>query len=103
MDHTDSYRIRLACLDEIPRIREIEDEAGRMFSGLELIDQALDVSFPLDHLARLVAMGQVWVACPEEGLAVGMVVASVREGTVYVEEMDVIPGQGRRWLGSASS
>ena len=45
-------------------------------------------------------MGQVWVACPEEGLAVGMVVASVREGTVYVEEMGVIPGHGRRGLGA---
>jgi 4-diphosphocytidyl-2-C-methyl-D-erythritol kinase len=58
------------------------------------------VSFPLDQLARLVGMGQVWVACLEDGLPVGMAIASVREGAVYVEEMDVLPAHGRRGLGA---
>ena len=40
---TDSYRIRLARPDEVPRLREIEDEAGAIFSGRGLIDEALDV------------------------------------------------------------
>jgi 4-diphosphocytidyl-2-C-methyl-D-erythritol kinase len=44
-------------------------------------------------------MGQVWVACPEDDLPVGMVIASVREGEGYVEEMDVLPAHGRRGLG----
>lgn len=96
----DSYRIRLALWDEIPRLREIEDEAGTIFSGLGLIDEALDVSLSQDDLARLVGMGQVWVGCLEHGLPVGMVIASVREGAVYVEEMDVLPGHGRRGLGA---
>src|SRR5947209_16947473 len=97
---TDSYRIRLARPNEVPGLQEIEDEAGTIFSGLGLIHQALDVSFPLDDLARLVGMGQVWVGCPEDGLPVGMLIASVREGAVYVEEIDVLPGHGRRGLGS---
>ena len=96
----DSYRIRLARPDEIPRLREIENEAGTIFSGLGLIDEALDVSFPLGELARLVVMGQAWVACPAGGVPVGMVIASVREGTAYVEEMDVLPAHGRRGLGA---
>jgi GNAT superfamily N-acetyltransferase len=96
----DSYRIRLARSDEVPRLREIEDEAGTIFSGLGLIDEALDASFPLDDLARLVGLGQVWVGCLEEDLPVGMVIASVREGAVYVEEMDVLPAHGRRGLGA---
>jgi GNAT superfamily N-acetyltransferase len=97
---TDTYRIRLARPDEVPRLQEIEDEAGTIFSGLGLIDEALDKSFPLSDLIRLVGMGQVWVGCLEDGLPVGMVIASVREGTVYVEEMDVLPGHGRRGLGA---
>ena len=97
---TDSYRIRLARPNEVPRLQEIEDEAGTIFSGLGLIHQALDVSFPLDDLARLVGMGQVWVGCQEDGLLVGMVIASVREGAAYVEEMDVLPEHGRRGLGA---
>jgi len=79
----DSYRIRLARPDEIPRLREIEDEAGTIFSGLGLIHEALDVSFPLGNLARLVGMGQVWVGCLEDDLPVGVVIASVREGRVH--------------------
>jgi GNAT superfamily N-acetyltransferase len=97
---TASYRVRLARPDEVPRLRAIEDAAGRIFSGLGLIDEALDVSFPLDDLTRLVGMGQVWVACLEDDLPVGMVIASVREGAVYVEEMDVLPEHGRRGLGA---
>jgi GNAT superfamily N-acetyltransferase len=97
---TASYRVRLARPDEVSRLRAVEDAAGRMFSGLGLIDEALDVSFPLDDLARLVGMGQVWVACLEDDLPVGMVIASVREGAVYVEEMDVLPEHGRRGLGA---
>jgi GNAT superfamily N-acetyltransferase len=94
-----SYRIRLARPDEIPRVREIEDEAGMIFSGLGIIDESLDVSFPLEDLIRLVGMGQVWVGCLDDDLPVGMVIASVREAAVYVEEMDVMPAHGRRGLG----
>jgi GNAT superfamily N-acetyltransferase len=97
---TNSYRVRLARKDEVPRLRQIEDEAGTIFSGLGLIDEALDVSFPLEELTRLVGMGQVWVACLEDGLPVGMVIASVREGAVCIEEMDVLPEHGRRGLGT---
>jgi 4-diphosphocytidyl-2-C-methyl-D-erythritol kinase len=99
-EHCSRYRIRLARLDEVPRVREIEDEAGRAFSGLGLVDEALDVAFPLDELARLVGLGQVWVGCLEDGLAVGMVIASAREGLAYIEEMDVLPAHGRRGLGA---
>ena len=97
-EQTASYRVRLARPDEVPRLRAIEDAAGTLFSGLGLIDEALDVSFPLDDLARLVGIGQVWAGCLEDGLPVGMVIASVREETVYVEEMDVLPEHGRRGL-----
>jgi len=96
----DSFRLRLARPDEVPRLREIEDAAATLFAGLGLIDEALDESFPLDELARLVGMGQVWVGCPPDDQPVGMVIASVREGAVYLEEMDVLPAHGRRGLGT---
>ncbi len=93
------YEIRLARAEELARIRQIEDEAGSAFSGLGLIDESLDASFPLDALARLIDLGQVWVACLGDVL-VGMVIASVREEAVYIEEMDVVPEHGRRGLGA---
>ena len=96
----EAVRIRPARPDEVGRLREIEDIAGTAFSGLGLIDEALDESFPLDDLSRLVSIGQAWVACVTDDVPVGMVLASVRDGAVYIEEMDVLPTHGRRGLGT---
>lgn len=99
-DALDPYQIRLARPDEIGRVREIEDESGAIFNGTGLIDESLDVSFPLDDLRHLVGIGQVWVACGSDAVPVGMVIASIREGAVYVEELDVLPAHARRGLGT---
>jgi GNAT superfamily N-acetyltransferase len=37
--------------------------------------------------------------CDAEDVPVGAVIASVREGAVYIEEIDVLPAHGRRGLG----
>ena len=58
-------------------------------SGTGLIDEALDASFPLDDLVDLVDLGQVWVACGDEDLPVGMVITSLFGRDGYMEEMDV--------------
>jgi GNAT superfamily N-acetyltransferase len=71
-----------------------------MFSGLDLIEEALDVSFPLEELITLVGLRQVWVACDIHDVPVGMVIASVRDGAAHIEEMDVLPAHGRRGLGT---
>lgn len=94
------YRIRPARPAEIGRLREIEDEAGTLFDGLGLIDDVLDVSFPLEELRRLVDVGQVWVASDAVDRPVGMVIVSVRDHVAYVEEMDVLPEHGQRGVGS---
>lgn len=94
------YSIRLARPGDVQSIREIEDEAGTLFSGLGLVNEELDTSYPLEDLVRLVSMGQVWVGCLDDGFLVGMVIASVREGAVYIEEMDVLKGHGKRGLGT---
>jgi GNAT superfamily N-acetyltransferase len=97
---SDDYVIRLATVDDLPRLREIERDAGAMFDGLGLDTDGIDSSFPHEERRLLVAMGQAWVACPKDGAAVGVIAASVRDGAAYVEELDVVPAHGRRGLGS---
>lgn len=97
---TDAFQIRLARPDELERLSEIEDAAGTRFLGLGLVDEALELSFPSEDLAHLIDLGQVWVGCRDDGLAVGVVIASVRDGAAYVEELDVLPEHGRRGLGA---
>jgi GNAT superfamily N-acetyltransferase len=96
---TDPYYLRPARADERDRVGEIGDLAGTRFAGLDLIDESLDVPFPQAELSRLIDAGQVWVACDAADTAVGVVIASVREGAVYVEEIDVLAEHGRRGLG----
>lgn len=91
--------IRLARFDELPRLREIEDEAGRLFADTGLIDETLDAAFPPEALSRLIVSGQVWVACRADDVPIGAVIASQLDGAVYVEEMDVLPAHGRRGIG----
>ena len=100
IESPDPYRIRVARADELARLKEIEDEAGELFEGLGLNDETLDSSFATEQRRRLVALGQVWVACTADDVAVGAVAASVRDGAVYVEELDVVPMHGRRGIGT---
>lgn len=90
--------IRPARAEEIPRILEIEEAAGRMLHGLGLLDETRDEGFPEEVLAHLVGLGQVFVAC-EDGRPVGMAIVSVHGDVVYLEEMDVLPECGRRGFG----
>jgi GNAT superfamily N-acetyltransferase len=94
-----AYHVRPARPDEADRLRAIEDEAGVRFDGLGLNDDELDSSFPREELLSLLALGQVWVACTADDVPVGAVIASVRDGAAYIEELDVLPAHGRRGLG----
>lgn len=93
------YVVRSARTDELDRVLAIEDEAGTRFAGLALVDPTRDTSFSRERLTELAALGQVWVVCGVEDVPVGMVIASVREGIGWVEEIDVVPEHGRRGLG----
>lgn len=97
---TEIYKIRLARLDEITRLREIEDRAGKMFAGLGLIDESLDEGVPLENLKESIDMKRAWVATEVGDSPVGFVIASELDGTSYIEEMDVIPEFGRRGIGA---
>lgn len=95
-----SFHLRPARLDEVPRLRQIEEEASTRFLGLGLIvDESLDTYVPPDDVKRWIGLGQVWVGCLASGLVVGMVMASERDGVGYIEEIDVLPQHGRRGLG----
>ena len=94
------YHLRLARPDEAGRLREIEDDSGKRFDGLDILDASLSSSFPVDELQRLIGLNQVWVACESNDVPVGMILASVRCGNGYIEELDVLPEHGRRGLGT---
>ncbi|HYJ91514.1 MAG TPA: hypothetical protein VEV84_09415, partial [Pyrinomonadaceae bacterium] len=60
------YRIRAARPDEIALLKEIENKAGEMFSGLGLIeDESLDTGVPNEFVRQSIELGQAWVICSD--------------------------------------
>src|SRR5215813_5915840 len=96
----EEYHLRLARPSEVGRLREIEDEAGERFNGLDIFDESLSSSFSLDEMYRLAKLNQVWTVCDSDNKPVGMVVASIRGEHAYIEELDVLSEHGRRGLGT---
>lgn len=75
------------------------DETGRQHSaGIYAMEPAARA------VKRRIERGDIDANNPvvplEGGLPVGMAIASVREGAVHLEEMDVLPAHGRRGLGT---
>lgn len=94
------YLLRLARIDELHLLTEIEDTAGKMFSGLNVFDEARATNYPTHLLAERIEAGHVWVACTLDDTPVGAITVSVAARSVHVEELDVLPAHGRRGLGT---
>jgi predicted DCC family thiol-disulfide oxidoreductase YuxK/GNAT superfamily N-acetyltransferase len=95
-----ALHIRLARASELPDLQRIEREAGERFRGLGLLDHLLDHSLSLRELSEHQRAGRVWVAVDDVQGPVGFAVASVVDGHAHLEELDVVPGAGRRGIGS---
>jgi GNAT superfamily N-acetyltransferase len=98
MPETD-YAIRLARVEELPALREIEREAGKLFAEIGLDNVADATPLPLDFLEAQQSAGLVWVLTDEDDQPVGFAAASELDGALYLEEIDVHPAHGRRGLG----
>jgi 4-diphosphocytidyl-2-C-methyl-D-erythritol kinase len=94
------WDIRFARHEEILHLREIEDAAGELFSGSGLIDESRDESLPVEKVARLIDLKQVWVCSSGAASPVGFVIVSTWDTAVYIEEIDVLPTYGRQGLGT---
>lgn len=93
-------RIRLAAVDDLPRLPDIELAAAALFPEGDLPALLRLVSTPDSALVAAQREGRLWVA--EHGGAVaGFALASRNRECGYLDEMDVHPDHGRRGLGRA--
>jgi GNAT superfamily N-acetyltransferase len=97
---TDNYSIRLASLDELAALQEIEDAAGELFlqTGYADLDDSGPVAF--DLLYRQCQKGMVWVAANRDDQPVGFAMTLPLDGMLHIHEIDVHPAHGRRGLGT---
>ncbi len=97
----DGYDVRMATHDDCQQLPAIEHAAAEMFRPLNLVDfENGPHVVSLEYLRQQCSEDLLWVAVQDE-VAVGFVVADVRDGDFYIAELDVHPGHGRKGLGAA--
>jgi GNAT superfamily N-acetyltransferase len=94
------YVVRLAGPEHVDQLPDIEREAATRF-GDSLPESVLSRVTPLDCLAAAQQAGLLWVALDPAGAPVGFAVASIRGRRVHLDELDVLPGHGRKGVGAA--
>lgn len=95
------FAIRLARLNELERLGEIEDRASALFETTDILDDLNGEIFDPSELARLIEKRQVWVACGEDDVPVGFVILLKVDDIIHIEELDVLPEFGRRGMGAS--
>lgn len=94
------YVVRPAGPEHVDQLPDIEREAATRF-GASLPESVFSHVTPLDRLAAAQQAGLLWVALEPAGAPVGFAVASVCGLRVHLDELDVLPGHGRKGVGSA--
>jgi predicted N-acetyltransferase YhbS len=98
----DEWTIRRARTAELPRLREIEREAGVRFDAIPALADVPEVLMPPAALDEACVLGLVWVAAAAaDDAPVGFAYADVLDDALQLEELDVLPAWGRRGIGRA--
>lgn len=98
--HDPDARPRLARLDEVELVRDIERRSASRFLGTERAALADDEPTDAATLMRRIAEAGLWVVDDESGSPVAFVMFREVEGGGYVEQIDVLPAHARRRLGA---
>lgn len=93
------YRIRLAQVDELPAIQEIEVAAASLFSETDYAFLAEAEPMEIGFLTERQKEDMVWVAVDDDDKPVGFLVARIIDEAFYINELDVHPSHARRGLG----
>jgi GNAT superfamily N-acetyltransferase len=95
------FYIRLAQLDDLPALPDIERRAATPFQEYGLADIFATIVTPVEAFQAGLDEQRLWVAVDRNGQLLGFALASVVGGNAHLDELDVLPEQGRRGIGSA--
>lgn len=96
---SDTTSLRDASFTDLPRLQEIERQAGEVFRDVGMNEVADDEPLSLELLRSYVERGQAWVVTDHVDVPVAYLLADVVEGAGHVEQVSVIPGYARQGLG----
>ncbi|MFC4532335.1 GNAT family N-acetyltransferase [Sphaerisporangium dianthi] len=91
--------IRMAALDELPLLQEIERAAGRSFHDLGMSPVAEDEPLSVDVLAGYQRAGRAWVKADAGDRPVAYLLADVIDDNLHLDQVSVHPASARRGMG----
>lgn len=95
------YTVRSARAEELPLLSQIEQSAAGLFLDTPYSFLVDAEPLPLDFVWQRFQSGQVWVAVDPHDAVVGYAVTREVNGTIYLQQIDVVPEHGQRGIGSA--
>jgi GNAT superfamily N-acetyltransferase len=96
-----SVRIRVAHIDDLPSLRDIERAAGLCFHDIGMSAVAEDEPPALAVLDWYRDAGRAWVAADAHDDPVAYLIADLVDGNPHVEQVSVHPRAARRGIGRA--
>jgi GNAT superfamily N-acetyltransferase len=94
-----NYKIRVARLEDLAMLADIECAAAKLFCNTPYAFLADDQPLPLDFVTQQFAADRVWVAVDDRDTPVGYAIACEVDGNAYLQQIDVHPAHGHRGIG----
>ncbi|MEU8268387.1 GNAT family N-acetyltransferase [Sphaerisporangium sp. NPDC049002] len=91
--------IRVAGIDELSLLQDIERAAGLAFDDIGMPAIAADEPLPLDVLAGYQRAGRAWVKADSGNRPVAYLIADVIDGSLHLEQVSVHPASARHGMG----
>jgi GNAT superfamily N-acetyltransferase len=93
--------IRAARATEVPRLRDIDWDAGQIFRDIGMPEAAEFEPRTLEELADSQRAGLLWVAVGQGDEPASFLMAVALDGSLHVEQLSTDPASARRGLGRA--
>lgn len=91
--------VRLARPEECELLPSIEDDAGKLFAEVGMVEIANGTNVPAEKHREAQARGELWVAIDDRDRPVGFANVEVRDACAFLKELAVHPSHGKRGLG----
>ncbi len=94
------YKIRLATIEDIPLLPDIENAAGDLFLQFEFTAHLAADTTPVEDFAQAQKDNLLWIATTPDGRPVGFAQVYMLDGEAHLQELAVHPDFGRQGIGT---
>lgn len=91
--------IRVAGVEDLPALQDIERAAGRCFHDIGMSEIAEMEPPTLDELACYQQAGRAWAAVDGTDRPVAYLIVDLVDGNIHIEQVSVHPDSARRGIG----